>query len=42
MSIIEEYIDEETNKPIKNLRYTKLNYIGILVDYCIIPEYDNL
>ena len=42
MLIIEEYIDEETNKPIKNLRYTELNYIGILVDYCTIPEYDNL
>ena len=42
MLIMEEYIDEETNKPIKNFRYTKLNYIGILVDYCTIPEYDNL
>lgn len=42
MLIMEEYIDEETNKPIKNLRYTELKYIGILVDYCTIPEYDNL
>lgn len=40
--IIEEYIDEETNKPVKNLRYTELKYIEILVDYCTIPEYDNL
>lgn len=39
---MEEYIDEETNKPIKNFRYTELKYIGILVDYCTIPEYDNL
>ena len=42
MLIMEEYIDEETNKPIKNFRYTELKYIGILVDYCTIPEYDNL
>ena len=42
MIIMEEYIDEETNKPIKNFRYTELKYIGILVDYCTIPEYDNL
>lgn len=40
--IMEEYIDEETNKPIKNFRYTELKYMGILVDYCTIPEYDNL
>ena len=42
MLVMEEYIDEETNKPIKNLRYTKLNYIRTLVDYCTIPKYDNL
>ena len=42
MLIMEEYIDEETNKPIKNFRYTELKYVGILVDYCTIPEYDNL
>ena len=42
MLIIEEYIDEETNKPVKNSRYTELKYVEIIVDYCIIPEYDNL
>ena len=40
--ITEEYIDEETNKPVKNLRYTELKYVGVIVDYCTIPEYDNL
>lgn len=42
MLIIEEYVDEETSKLIKNLRYTELEYAGIIIDYCVIPEYDNL
>lgn len=42
MLIIEEYVDEETGKLIKNLRYTELEYAGIIIDYCVIPEYDNL
>lgn len=40
MVIEEHYIDEETGKPVEDTTESELSYDGIIVDYCIIPEYD--